>query len=69
MGPYYGLTSSLKAVEWFVRRFHANIHNTELMILTALPYFQHPVFVKVLNVIPKQTCHKYLNGLWDIKIN
>ena len=67
VGPYYGLTSSLKAVEWLVRRFHANIHNTELMILTALPYFQHPVFVKVLNVIPKQNLPQIFEWLVGYK--
>lgn len=58
VGPYYGLTSSLKAVEWLVRRFHANIHNAEVMVLTTLPYYQQPMFVKVLNVIPKQNFPK-----------
>ncbi|KAF6069593.1 small nucleolar RNA-associated protein [Candida albicans] len=67
VGPYYGLTSSLKAVEWLVRRFHANIHNAELMILTALPYFQHPVFVKVLNVIPKQNLPQIFEWLVGYK--
>ncbi|EMG49977.1 UTP10 U3 small nucleolar RNA-associated protein 10 [Candida maltosa Xu316] len=55
LGPYYGLTSSLKAAEWLVRRFHANIHNAEMLILTALPYYQQPLFIKILNVIPKQS--------------
>lgn len=69
VGPYYGLTSSLKAVEWLVRRFHANIHNAEVMILTSLPYFQQPIFIKVLNVIPKQNFPKifeWVSGYKDL---
>ncbi|KAI3404561.2 UTP10 [Candida oxycetoniae] len=54
LGPFYSFTSALKAAEWLVRRFQANIHNSEHIILTALPYYQHSVFIKILNVIPKQ---------------
>ncbi|EGW32648.1 U3 small nucleolar RNA-associated protein 10 [Spathaspora passalidarum NRRL Y-27907] len=53
VGPYYNLVPAIKATEWLIRRFHANIHNAELLILTSLPYYQQPVFVKILNVIPK----------------
>ncbi|RCK63521.1 U3 small nucleolar RNA-associated protein 10 [Candida viswanathii] len=67
VGPYYALTSSLKAVEWLVRRFHANIHNAEVMVLTALPYYQQPLFIKVLNVIPKQNFPKILEWVVGYK--
>lgn len=52
VGPYYQLGPALKAVEWLVRRFYANIHNPEMLLLLALPHHTKPVFVKVLNVIP-----------------
>lgn len=53
VAPYYQLTPSIKAVEWLVRRFSANIHNAEMLLLTSLPYYKYPVFVKMMNVIPK----------------
>lgn len=52
VGPYYQLGPALKAVEWLVRRFYANVHNQEMLLLLALPHHAKPVFVKVLNVIP-----------------
>ncbi|KAG7662173.1 UTP10 [[Candida] subhashii] len=53
IGPYYNLIPAVKAVEWLVRRFQANVHNAELLLLTSLPYYQQPIFIKILNVIPK----------------
>ncbi|KAK6453982.1 component of small subunit processosome [Scheffersomyces xylosifermentans] len=52
-GPYYLLTPTIKAIEWLVRRFHINIHNAEFLLISSLPYHSQPVFVKILNVIPK----------------
>lgn len=53
VSPYYLLTPSTKAVEWLIRRFYINIHNGEMLLLTSLPFYNSPVFVKILNVIPK----------------
>lgn len=58
IGPYYLLTPAIKAVEWLVRRFHANIHNAEDLLLTLLPFYSHPIFVKMMNVVPKQNVPK-----------
>lgn len=53
VSPYYLLTPSIKAIEWLVRRFYINIHNGEMLLLTSLPFYNSSVFVKILNVIPK----------------
>lgn len=53
VSPYYLLTPSTKAVEWLIRRFYINIHNGEMLLLTSLPFYNSPVFVKILNVIPR----------------
>lgn len=52
VGPYYQLNPAIKAAEWLVRRFYANLHNAELMLLLVLPHYQTPVFLKVINVVP-----------------
>lgn len=67
LGPYYGFTAALTASEWLVRRFQANIHNAEYLILSVLPHYQQPVFVKVLNVIPKQNMPKIFEWLGNFK--
>lgn len=53
MGPYYHLNPALKAMEWLVRRYHVNIHNAELLLLSVLPYHHQPVFSRFMNVIPQ----------------
>ena len=67
LGPYYNFTAALRASEWLVRRFQANMHNLEYMILTALPYYMQPVFVKILNVIPKQNIPQIFEWLVTAK--
>lgn len=69
IGPYYQLSPAIKALEWLVRRFYINIHNAEMLLITALPYHSQPIFVKVLNVIPKQhfpRIFEWLNGYKDL---
>ncbi|CUM68169.1 uncharacterized protein PRCAT00005886001 [Priceomyces carsonii] len=53
IGPFYRMESAVKSLEWLVRRFQINIHNGEMILLTALPYYRYPIFVRILNVIPK----------------
>ncbi|KAI5957031.1 UTP10 [Candida margitis] len=67
LGPYYNFTAALTASEWLVRRFQANIHNSECLVLSVLPYYQQPIFVKVLNVIPKQNIPKIFEWLSSFK--
>lgn len=51
--PYFNLSPSLKAMEWLVRRYHANIHSPDLLLLAALPYHNQAVFTRFMSVIPK----------------
>ncbi|KAI5954403.1 UTP10 [Candida jiufengensis] len=67
LGPYYKFNCALVASEWLVRRFQANIHNAEYLILTSLPYYQEPVFLKILNVIPKQSIPNIFGWLTNFK--
>lgn len=69
VAPYYNLNLSLKAIEWLVRRFYINIHNSEYLLLTSLPFYQSQIFVKILNVIPKQSLPKifgWISGYKDL---
>lgn len=52
LAPYFALSPALKALEWLVRRYHANIHQTEVLLLAALPYHSQNVFTRFMNVIP-----------------
>ncbi|KAI5810289.1 hypothetical protein DFH27DRAFT_509326 [Peziza echinospora] len=55
VGPRVLLRSAQKAVEWLVRKFRIHELNTAALILTFLPYHGHPVFAKVLSIIPKRS--------------
>lgn len=69
VGPYYAISPSLKALEWLVRRFYINIHNSEMLLITSLPHYKNPIFVKVLNVIPKNQLPKifgWISGYKDL---
>lgn len=69
IGPYYLLNSTIKALEWLVRRFYINIHNSEMLLLTVLPYHTNQIFTKILNIIAKQQLPKlfeWLSGYKDL---
>lgn len=53
LGPYWDLAISVKAAEWPLRRFAMNIYNAEQLLLVSLPYYDRPLFERVLYVIPK----------------
>ncbi|QPG73415.1 hypothetical protein FOA43_000725 [Brettanomyces nanus] len=53
LAPYWHLAISVKAAEWPLRRFSMNVYNSEFLLLTALPYFDQPIFERILYVIPK----------------
>lgn len=55
IAPFYHLSPALKAMEWLVRRYHVNIHNAELLLLSVLPYHAQSVFSRFMNVIPKSS--------------
>lgn len=67
VGPYFLLSPTVKALEWLVRRFYINIHNSELLLLSCLPYHKHPIFLRVLNVIPKSNMPKLFEWLSGYK--
>lgn len=72
VGPLYPLSPAVKAVEWLVRRFYINIHNSEALLLTCLPHYQLQVFARVMNVIPKSLwppIFSWLNGYRDMAKN
>ncbi|KAF3926910.1 hypothetical protein ABW20_dc0105722 [Dactylellina cionopaga] len=45
--------SGVKALEWLVRRFRVHYHTGSLLILTFLPYHQHPFFLRLLSILPQ----------------
>ncbi|KAI5962177.1 UTP10 [Candida pseudojiufengensis] len=67
LGPYYSFNCALTASEWLIRRFQANIHNAEYLILSSLPYYHDAVLVKILNVIPKQNIPPIFQWLSNFK--
>lgn len=50
---YLHLRPALLALEWLVRRFHVQLHNAEQFLLCALPWYDTPAFVRVLDVLPQ----------------
>ncbi|ANZ75034.1 BA75_01910T0 [Komagataella pastoris] len=52
LAPYWNLNIALQAAEWPLRRFSIHIHNTEVLLLSALPYYDQPVFKRILHVLP-----------------
>ncbi|ODV97206.1 hypothetical protein PACTADRAFT_48956 [Pachysolen tannophilus NRRL Y-2460] len=52
LSPYWNLNIAVKAAEWPLRRFQMNVYNSETFLLSALPYFDYPVFNKILYVLP-----------------
>ena len=67
VGPYYLLAPAYKAVEWLIRRFYINIHNSETLLLASLPYFKSSIFVRLLNVIPKNNFPKLFESFIPFK--
>lgn len=65
--PYLNLSCSIKALEWLVRKFNINMYNAENMLLVALSYYKEPVFLKFLNVIPKNSFPKIFDPLAGFK--
>ncbi|KAF8477353.1 hypothetical protein BDZ91DRAFT_688639 [Kalaharituber pfeilii] len=55
VGPRLLLKGALKALEWLVRRFRIHEQNTTVLILTFLPYHGHPVFTRVMSIIPPKS--------------
>ncbi|KAJ6263576.1 U3 small nucleolar RNA-associated protein [Drechslerella dactyloides] len=53
VGAWATVKSCVKAVEWLVRRFRIHYHNGTLLLLTFLPYHQHPLFLRVLSILPQ----------------
>lgn len=52
VAPRLNLRPSIKALEWLVRRFHIHVHNAQSLLLTVLPYYSMPVFLRILDTIP-----------------
>ncbi|EPS41293.1 hypothetical protein H072_4850 [Dactylellina haptotyla CBS 200.50] len=53
LGAWALVKSGVKALEWLVRRFRVHYHNGSLLILTFLPYHQHPFFLRLLSILPQ----------------
>ncbi|KAK9457998.1 hypothetical protein V1511DRAFT_491437 [Dipodascopsis uninucleata] len=51
LAPRVLLQPAIQALEWLVRRFRINELNSELLLVTFLPYYSHPVFVRILDVV------------------
>ncbi|KAK3070838.1 snoRNA-binding rRNA-processing protein utp10, partial [Teratosphaeriaceae sp. CCFEE 6253] len=48
------LKPATKALEWLVRRFRVQEHNTETLVLTCLPYHTSHIFPTLLSILPDQ---------------
>ncbi|KAK9247957.1 hypothetical protein V1506DRAFT_580237 [Lipomyces tetrasporus] len=51
LAPRVLLQPAVQSVEWLVRRFKINELNAEILLLTFLPYYSHPIFSRVLDTI------------------
>lgn len=52
IAPYWNSPLSYNSVEYLVRRFYIHIHNAESFLLSVLPYYNTPIFAKILSIIP-----------------
>ncbi|KAB8437422.1 hypothetical protein FH972_025100 [Carpinus fangiana] len=65
------LKPALKSVEWLVRRFRIQEHNTDYLVLTFLPYHETPVFPTLLSILPNQLSpsfrflHPYISSVMN----
>lgn len=64
---YLNLSHTVKALEWLVRRFNINLYHGEMLLLTSLSYYKDPIFIKILNVIPKNGFPKIFESLLGFK--
>ncbi|RPB23217.1 hypothetical protein L211DRAFT_809362 [Terfezia boudieri ATCC MYA-4762] len=55
IGPRLLLKSAIKALEWLVRKFRIHEQNTISLLLTFLPYHGHPVFTRIISIIPPKS--------------
>ncbi|KAF2816538.1 uncharacterized protein BDZ99DRAFT_407438 [Mytilinidion resinicola] len=55
VGPRLALKPAQKAVEWLVRRFRIHEYNTDIVILTFLPFHAIPIFTTLLSILPAKT--------------
>ncbi|KAF8425871.1 armadillo-type protein [Tirmania nivea] len=55
IGPRLLLKSAIKALEWLVRKFRIHEQNTTSLLLTFLPYHGHPVFTRIISIIPPKS--------------
>ncbi|KAF3913084.1 hypothetical protein AA313_de0200393 [Arthrobotrys entomopaga] len=53
LGAWALVKSGVKALEWLVRRFRVHYHNGSLLILTFMPYHQHPFFLRLVSILPQ----------------
>ncbi|GME71616.1 unnamed protein product [Ambrosiozyma monospora] len=67
LGQYWNLAIAVKVAEWPLRRFQMNYHNAESLLLSTLPYFDQPVFERVLYVIPKNQIPTMFSWLTNFK--
>lgn len=49
---YLQLTPSFYCLEWLIRRFQVHVHNAEDLLLSVLPWYDTPQFMRILDVIP-----------------
>ncbi|KAL7673500.1 hypothetical protein ACOME3_008355 [Neoechinorhynchus agilis] len=50
LSPYFLFRPAQKCLEWLVQRFHIHTQNSRIFILCALPYYDHIVFVRVVQI-------------------
>ncbi|KAF2497168.1 hypothetical protein BU16DRAFT_508085 [Lophium mytilinum] len=55
VGPRLALKPAQKALEWLVRRFRIHEYNTDIVILTFLPFHAIPIFTTLLSILPAKT--------------
>ncbi|PWY88349.1 U3 small nucleolar RNA-associated protein 10 [Aspergillus heteromorphus CBS 117.55] len=71
VGGHLLLSPAVKAVDWLIRRFRVHEYNTEFTILTFLPYYNTPLFLNLMSILPEDltATFKILNPYKKGKIN
>ncbi|PYH84264.1 SSU processome component Utp10 [Aspergillus uvarum CBS 121591] len=65
------LSPAVRAVDWLIRRFRVHEYNTEFTLLTFLPYYTTPLFLRLLSILPEDLTptFKILNPYKKSNIN
>ncbi|KAH3678341.1 hypothetical protein WICMUC_001574 [Wickerhamomyces mucosus] len=65
ISPRWNLSPAIQATEWLVRRFQIHIHNSEILLLSTINYYQTKIFKRILDIANLPPLFSGLSGFKD----